>query len=176
MQITTMIIFTVRYRYVDAPVVPVLPNCRPPVITNVRAVKQEDGNITIKWTYSHNGAYAYCNKSRRFQVGVRSYGSYTAARESLAYPNQYFNVSKRRISEYNFTDLNVDKYHRFFVRSLKGKEFGNGYTASVKSPIQLLRESGEFIGVFGSLHLLLHVCDVPSSLVTGKTPASVLQT
>ena len=108
-------------------------------------MKQVDGNITVKWLYSRDGQYPYCNKSRRFQVGVKSYSSYSAATSSSGTPVRYYDVSKRRLAEYNFTDLSVFKYHRFFVRALKG-EYGNGYIAAVESPLQFLRDSGKLVG------------------------------
>lgn len=140
-------------------------------------MKQEDGNITVKWTYTRELPYPYCNKSRRFQVGVKSYNSYAAATSSSGYPNKYFNVSKKRLAEFNFTDLSVNLYHRFFVRSLKGEGNGNTPTASVRSPLQYLKESGELVGAIEffciSLHTLLHT---PRTLGTGQIKPSALWT
>ena len=135
-------------------------------------MKPVDGIITVKWSYSRDGQYPYCNRSRRFQVGVKSYSSYAAATSSSGTPVRYYDV-KRRLSEYNFTDLSVHKYHRFFVRALKG-EYGQGPTPSVKSPLQFLSDSGKLVGAIVFLHFISHNAQ-SRTLITGEIESSVPQ-
>lgn len=110
------------------------------------AKKLSDGVVTVTWDYSRRAGLRYCDGSRKFQVAVRSYGTYDEAIADTAFlgGNFLYEEAGRRTKEYNVTTVDFNLFHRFYVKSQKDPA---SVYASIPTytPLQHFGEVGEWV-------------------------------